>query len=107
MLYLRKLLIFVLPLVLIGCESVYTPQSLSIKDKVVTGTQQDFEIQIISLDQSAVSAANQTPYARPVVTGTNLSGPAVTKSEKVAISERLPSYLRPPQYTVGDRKSVV
>ena len=101
MLCLRKLLILALPLVLIGCESVYTPQSLSIKDKVVTGTQQDFEIQIISLDQPAVLAANQTPYARPVVTGTNLSGPAVTRSEKVAISERLPRYLRPPQYTVG------
>ena len=98
---LSRLCCLILPITLIGCDGVYIPQSLPLRGKPTAGTQQEFDIKIISLNQNAVLKANETPYSRPVISGNNLNGPAVTRSEKSTVSERWPTVTRPPQYRLG------
>ena len=98
---LSRLCCLILPIALIGCDGVYIPQSLPLRGKPTAGVQQEFDIKIISLNQNAVLKANETPYSRPVISGNNLSGPAITTSEKNAVSERWPTVTRPPQYRLG------
>ena len=98
---LSRLCCLILPIALIGCDGVYIPQSLPLRGKPTAGTQQEFDIKIISLNQNAVLKANETPYSRPVISGNNLNGPAVTRSEKSTVSERWPTVTRPPQYSLG------
>ena len=45
--------------------------------------------------------ANETPYSRSIISGNNLNGPAVTRSEKSTVSERWPTVTRPQQYRLG------
>ena len=83
---LSRLCCLILPIALIGCDGVYIPQSLPLRGKPTAGIQQEFDIKIISLNQNAVLKANETPYSRPVISGNNLNGPAVTRSEKSTVS---------------------
>jgi polysaccharide export outer membrane protein len=88
-----------------GCGTIYIPQILPEARGVGQSVgQENISVEIIPLTNDSLISANQQPYIRRVIDGSNLNQPAQLVSATEAIAERLPNvvYVEPYRLGVGD-----
>ena len=84
-----------------SCGSLYTPQELPRDDIEVASEDKEIEVEFVELNLSNLRKANRNSYARRVIDGDNLNGPAKLKTLSSAFHSHWPSSGLPPEYTIG------
>jgi len=97
---LRALSIGLVCLGLQGCGVLYIPQALDTSE-ADTADAVAVDVDFVALSEDVVMQANQTPFARRIVQGGDLAGPARFVTESQAIRERMPVGAEPDVYTIG------
>ncbi|MGG7645485.1 polysaccharide biosynthesis/export family protein [Rhodovulum sp. YNF3179] len=79
---------------------LYIPQALDTSE-ADTADAVAVDVDFVALSEDVVMQANQTPFARRIVQGGDLAGPARFVTESQAIRERMPVGAEPDVYTIG------
>lgn len=102
MTYAKYCLILITLTGLSSCGRAYFPIELDTRPRAERSAgQQNFELELISLDKGAVKIANKTPYVRLVKTASSFDLPATHIEESKAIRESIPADPDPGPYVIG------
>jgi polysaccharide biosynthesis/export protein len=82
-----------------ACGVVYNPQKLPASQS--SEKQQEMSLEIVALTSSVAAEANNTPFVRRLVVGSNLDGAAELIDERSFINFNPPPASSPPEYRVG------
>ena len=85
-----------------GCGTIYIPQTLPEARGVGQSVgQENISVEVIPLTNNSLTTANQQPYIRRVIDGSDLNKAARLVSATEAIAERLPDSVYVEQYRLG------